>query len=188
MISTLVTPALIALSCSHLSNRGEALTSQQESILMAFQKAKSLETLDRTGSCSLYSRLSNENFPLKTLSLIRAHLICEDHQKLAPVFQSQIDQEPWLSALDLQRQTFEATANQNFSVLAQVYLKTAKKSDRIREKIQFLNLGLEAQAKIGSPTAEDQVRQREMQDRLYRLAPRFLPSPEAKDYFAVAND
>lgn len=188
IISTLVTPALIALSCSHLSNQGDALTSQQESILLAFQKAKALESTDRSGSCSLYSRLSKENFPLKTVSLIKAHMVCDDRKNLESVSQSQIDQEPWLSNLDLQRQTLEAESAKDFSALSQVYLKAAKKNDRIREKVRFLNLAIETQAKISAPSADDQARLKEIQDRLYRLAPRFLPAPEAKDYFAVAND
>ena len=185
IISTLVTPALIVLSCSHLSSQSDALSSQQESILMAFQKAKTLEISDRTGSCSLYSRLSKENFPLKTLSLIKAHMVCEDHKGLEPISQAQIDQEPWLSALDFQRQTFEADAAHDYSTLANVYLKTA---NRIREKIQYLNLAIEAQAKIKTPNSDDQARLKETQERLYRLAPRFLPAPERKDFFAVAND
>ncbi len=188
LISTLVTPALIALSCSHLSNHGDALSSQEESLLLAYQKARSLETSDRTGSCSLFTRLSKENFPLRDLSLIRAYMTCDEHKNLELISQVQIDQEPWLAPLDLQRQMKEAETAHNDSALAQVYLKAAKRSDRIREKVQYLNQALESQAKIQNPTAEDQARLADLQDRLYHLAPRFRPHPEAKEFFAVGND
>lgn len=164
------------------------MTSQQESMLLAFQKAKILEASDHSGSCSIYGRLAKETFPLKTLSLIKAHMFCDDRKTLESISQTQIDQEPWLATLDLKRQSLEAESAQDFSALAQVYLKTAKKADRIREKIQYLNMALETQAKIAQPAAEDQSRKTELQERLYKLAPRFLPQPEAKDYFAVAND
>ncbi len=188
LVSTLITPALIVLSCSHLSPRGDALTSQQESILLAFQKAKALETSDRTGSCSLFSRLSHENFPLKTLALIKAHMICDDRKGLDAISQTTIDQEPWLASLDLKRQILEAQSNKDLPALAQAYLKNAKRLDRIREKVENLKLALDTQAEIKNPTAENQALTKELNERLYRLAPRFLPNPEAKDYFAVGND
>jgi soluble lytic murein transglycosylase len=188
LVSTLVTPALIALSCSHLSLSGDALSSQQESLLLAYQKAKSLETSDRTGSCSLFTRLSKENFPLKELSLIRAYMTCDDKKPLALISQVQIDQEPWLAPLDLKRQMLEAEASQNYSQLSQIYLKAAKRSDRIREKIEFLNQALLAQAKVQNPTPDELARKTDLQERLHKLAPRFLPAPESKDFFAVGND
>ncbi|MEZ0391153.1 MAG: transglycosylase SLT domain-containing protein [Pseudobdellovibrionaceae bacterium] len=188
ILSTLVTPALITMSCSHLSDRKEALTSQQESLLLAFQKAKSLEVSDPSGSCSLYSRLSKETFPLKTLSLIKAHLSCTDFQSLPAVTENMISEEPWLGAVDSDRILSEAERLKEPRALAQAHFKKSQKSLRPSEKIQLLEKALTSAKEISNATAEDQSLQKEIQARLYKLAPRMIPEPQAKDLYAVGMD
>ncbi len=188
VLSTLVTPALIAMSCSHLSVQKDGLTNQQESLLLAYQKAKTVEMTDSSGSCSLYSRLSKEDFPLNHLALIRAHLICNDRQSLPPVPENLTDTEPWLTNLDLDRQILEAQKAANPRALTQAYFRKAQKSDLIRDKVNWLQLALETFKKIESPTAEDSNLQTDLQNNLYRWAPRFIPEPNQKQYLSVGLD
>jgi soluble lytic murein transglycosylase len=189
-LSTLATPALIALSCSHLStqDRKDVLSTKEQSLLFSYQKAKEIEKSDPTGSCSLLSRLSKEKFPLQNLSLIRAHLVCSDAKGLDQVPENLLEQEPWLANMELDRRIFEAQRDKDFKALMAAQFKKAQKLDRIFEKIQWLQTSLETYKLIPNPAPEDQALQTEIQNRLYKLAPRLMPEVTPKDYFIVGMD
>jgi soluble lytic murein transglycosylase len=187
-LSTLVVPALITLSCSPLSARKEPLSDQQENYLQSYQKAKSLELTDATGSCTLYSRLAKENFVLKNLALVRSHFLCANPKDLPPVTEAVLEQDPWLASLDLDRQLFEAQKSKEPKALSNALFKKAQKSDRIQEKVKLLQAAMEASKSIATPAPEDLSLQQDIQMRLYKLAPRLLPNPTSKDYLNVAQD
>src|SRR4051794_5154427 len=108
-LTALVTPVLIVLSCSHLSNldhKNGGLS--QQALILSFQKAKEMEKKDPATSCSLFKGISKENSPLKSLALIKSHLICADPQNLEKIPDQLMQQEPWLTSLELDRQIFEA--------------------------------------------------------------------------------
>jgi soluble lytic murein transglycosylase len=188
-LSSLVTPALIAASCSSL-NKSDQLSAKQENLLDAFKSAKNLEASDAAGSCSLYTRLSTEeDFNLKKIAQLKAHLICPNPETLDPISENFVSKEPWLTALDIERQIVEAEKAKNHFELAKVLLRKAQWSDRIREKVQILQEALKALAKVDSRKNSDALAlKKDLQNRLYRLAPRFLPEPTPKEYYQVGSD
>lgn len=189
-LSSLITPALIASSCTNLSSKKDVLDGKDGSLILAYEKARSFEESDPMGACSLYTRLATENFVLKDLANIRSHLTCPDPETLPPVAANILDQSPWLAKLEHDRQITEAQKKDDSRALAYVYLKKAQWSDRVRDKIQLLQLAEATYQKVPakSRSKEDTAILEDIQGRLYRLAPRFLPAPTTKDYFRVATD
>lgn len=160
-------------------------------LLLAFKKAKSLENTDRTGSCSLYSRLSSEEFALKNLALIRAHLVCTaelERKNLAPVTKDLLETEPWLAKIEFERQVQAAQEAKDDSLLSQVYFQMAKRSDRVKEKIELLQIALNKNSQIPDPKLEDIERIKTIKERIYTLAPRLDPNPKTEDFLAIGND
>lgn len=188
ILSALVTPMLITMSCSHLSFQDEKLSSQQESLLLAFQKAKANETADPISSCTMYTRLANESFPLKSLALLKSHLICTDASALKPVPADLPKQEPWLAALDSERMLIEAKRSKDPRELAKAYFVRSQRSDRVQEKVQLLLQAQESLEKQKSQSQDDQSFAKDISSRLERMAPRLLKNPQPKDYYAVAMD
>jgi soluble lytic murein transglycosylase len=187
-LSSLVTPALIVASCSSL-DKSDQISAKQENLLESFKSAKRIEQSDPSGSCSLYTRLSQEDFNLKKIAELKAHLICPNPETLPLVPEDSISKEPWLNSLDIERQIVEATKAKDSLALAKVLLRKAQWSDRVREKVQVLTAALEAANKLGkTPSAEAIALKEDLQSRLYRFAPRFLPNPEPNDFFQVGND
>ncbi len=194
LFSSLLTPAIIISSCTSLSHNQDTLDSKQESLLLAFNKAKALEKSDVQGSCSLYARLSGEAFPLKQLSLLKAHMICTETANL-PTPLPQVpenlgSQFPWLAGMDIDRMILTAERKQNFSGLARAHFKKAQWSDKIRDKIVSLQTAQSFLEKVPATNQsnEDQALSEELQNRLVKLAPRFISNPKNEDYFKVASD
>ncbi len=198
-LSSILTPAFIVLSCSSLSERvtekrSDQIDKTQESFLLAYQKAKILEKSDALTSCSLYTRLSFENFSLKNLSLIRSHLICPDPKTLVAVSGEFLAKEPWLANIELDRQIGENLKYENWKDLSHNYNQKAQRSDKPREKILLIQSAQDAFQKFDQKnsktplSAEDQAYQADLQARLYRLAPRLLPNPTESDWIRVGND
>jgi soluble lytic murein transglycosylase len=187
-LSTLITPLLIALSCTHGSKLDKAHSSRQESLLLAYKKAKSLEASDIYGSCDIFSRLAQEDFALNTLSLVQAHRICPDRRNLAPVSESLSQEQPWLAEADLERQIRESRETLDLPGLVRAQFKKSQKLERTREKVQWLQAALETSSQITSPTAQDLELRNRMHERLHQLAPRLTPSPESKDFLNVGQD
>lgn len=189
-LSTLITPALIASSCTSSSSKKDILDGKEGSLILAYEKARQFEVNDPLGACSLYTRLANENFVLKDLANIRSHLTCPDPQTLQPVPEKILDQAPWLARIEHDRQILEAQKKDDSRALAYAYLKKAQWSDRVRDKIQLLQLaeGTYLKVPVKSRSKEDIALIADIQERLYRLAPRFLPAPTQKEYFRVATD
>ncbi len=191
LLSSLITPALIVASCSHLSRNEDLLTAKQETQLLAFTKAKELESSDLTGSCSLYTRLSEENFPLKEVAQLRAHLICPESDQLPAISEEIVQKHPWLSNLSLQVREKEALQAKDNRRLMEVYFQKAQNSSNIKEKVSLVQLAIKTSEPVFSerPLLEaDQKIADELQERLLQLAPRFIENPSEKEYFKVAND
>lgn len=191
LLSSLITPALIVASCSHLSRNEDLLTAKQETQLLAFTKARELESSDLTGSCSLYTRLSEENFPLKEVAQLRSHLICPESEKLPAISEQIVQKQPWLSNLELQVREKEALQAKDNRRLMEVYFQKAQNSSNIKEKVSLIQLAIKTSELVFTerPLMEaDQKFANELQGRLLQLAPRFIENPSEKDYFKVAND
>lgn len=191
LLSSLITPALIVASCSHLSRNEDLLTAKQESQLLAYMKAKELESSDITGSCSLYLRLSEENFPLKEVAQLRAHLLCPEGTALPKIKEDLAQKQAWLSNLSLQVREKEALQAQDNRRLMEIYFQKAQNSSNLKEKVSLIQLAIKTSEPVFAirPLNEaDQKIADEMQDRLLHLAPRFIENPTEKDYFKVAND
>jgi len=185
LLSTLITPALIAASCRGLSEKADVLDSRQESLLLSFEKAKASEKNEPLNSCSLYTRLSGENFPLKELSLLKAHMTCPDPQTYPAISHEMIEKNPWLTGLDLERQLQEAQQKKDPRETAQALLKKAQWSNQVRDKIQWLKRARD----ILLPLLEkDQALWSDINQRLVHLAPRFIENPEPKDDIRVGSD
>lgn len=191
LLSSLITPALIVASCSHLSKNEDMIDGQQETLLLAYMKAQELQSSDASGSCSLYTRLSNEDFPLKTLALLRAHLNCAETKDLPVVQTSEIESQSWLSQIYLQVAEKSAKQNSQDRFLSEIYLKKAQGSSNIKEKVELLQKALVTVEPLftNRPLIEgDQKFLDDLNNRLANLAPRFIQQPEPKDYFRVGND
>jgi len=163
-----------------------------ENLALVYLKAQSLETFSSIESCQMYLGLAQEKkFPLATLSLLRAHLICEHPENIPALPDNLISDFPWLEDLDVTRQIREFTLQKNAGKLAAALLRKSQLSDRIAEKVDFLlNAQIQATQAV-KESKSDKANQRlltDIQNRLYRLAPRYIPLPTHDDYFRVGVD
>lgn len=151
----------------------------------AYRKAKDSETANPATSCKLYSQLSKQDFALKSLSLVKAHLYCPESKKLDPVPADLVDKEPWLATLDIERQLVESERDKDFKTLAEAQLKKSQRIEVPREKVKWVQMALETSGKIENV---DPAFQAELISRLFKLAPRFQPNPAPEQYFEVGMD
>lgn len=181
-----VIPIVLIVSCTSLSTKMDMISPQAEAFLMAYKKAKILEEAtppNLTEACYIYSQLSAQKFSLQTLSLLKAHLVCEDSSKLPAIADNLNSEQPWLSGLNLDRALAEAKRSKDFLALANSYLKKAMWSDRIKEKVDLLE-----EADKFAKLAKDEALLKDIEERLYKIAPRFDPNPKPEDYIRIGSD
>lgn len=158
-------------------------------MLKIYQTAKALESSDPVQSCNHYRNLSQEmTFPLKNLSLVKAHIVCADLSNVAVVPENLSESDPWLSELDSTRQITEAEKAGDPRLLAQAQFKKAQKISQVRDKMEWTEKAFASVQKIKNPTAEDEALKSELQNRIYKLSPRLIPNPKPSDYEKVASD
>lgn len=188
--STLLTPLFIISSCTSTPQKADSVPENGMTYLISFKKAKSLEETDRAASCNLYSRLSKEEFSLKSLSLLHAYRFCDSKEKLALIKVSEdlLKKEPWLAKLEYERQLQIAEESKDDSLLAQVYFQMARQSDRTREKLDLLQRALKTNSQIADPKIEDIERIKSIRERIYKLAPRLNPNPKPEDFLTIGQD
>jgi soluble lytic murein transglycosylase len=163
-----------------------------ENLALVYLKAQSLESDSPVESCQMYLGLAQEKkFPLATLSLLRAHLICDHPEKITALPNDLVSDFPWLEELDVIRQIREATLQKNAARLASALLRESQLSDRIPEKVDLL-LNAQTQAiqalKDSKNNKSEQKLLADIQSRLYRLAARYIPNPSREDYYHVGID
>lgn len=163
-----------------------------ENLALVYLEAQSLETESPSEACQIYVNLSQEkNFPLATLSLLRAHLTCEKPDQLKALPKDLVDDNPWLENLDVDRQIRESTLQKNSVKLAAALLRKSQLSDRIPEKVELLQKAQPLAQQATKDSKNDKANQKllaDIQSRLYKLAPRLIPAPAKDDYFRVGND
>lgn len=178
-----IIPLVLIISCTSLSTKMDKISPQTEALLMAYKKGKSLEDTNPKESCYIYTQLSGQKFSLQTLSLIKAHLVCEDSKNLATLPENLNSEQPWLAGLNLDRAIAEAKRSKDNLSQANSYLKKAMWSDRIKEKVDLL----EEAGKYAKLAGDDELK-KDIQTRLYRVAPRFDPNPKPEDYIRLGSD
>lgn len=166
-----------------MKQKYDMLDSKQETLLLTYQKAQSLEKKNTLESCSLYTRLSKEEFPLKNLSSLRSHLICPNPETLTNIDSEVIKAEPWLKHLDADRELREALLKDTPSQIARAYLRKSQLSDRIKDKTAWL-----IEARKNAERAKEPKLVEDLSTRLYRIAPRHIPNPTKKEFQRVASD
>lgn len=163
-----------------------------ENLALVYLKAQSLESDSPIESCQMYLGLAQEKkFPLATLALLRAHLICDHPENIMALPNNLISDFPWLEELDVIRQVREATLQKNASKLASALLRESQLSDRIPDKVDLLlNAQIQAVQAL-KESKNDKSAQKllaDIQTRLYRLAARYIPNPSRDDYYHVGID
>ncbi len=156
--------------------------------LSQYQKTKSLEKENPASSCQSYIRLSKEKFPLQNLSLLKSHLHCPAGKDLEKVPEDLISREPWLETLDVERQLFETSRDQDWAGLMRAQFRKSQLQPEVRDKVQWLQFALKSSQKIQKPEASERELISEIQTRLHRFAPRLIENPQPKDYFNVGVD
>jgi soluble lytic murein transglycosylase len=163
-----------------------------ENLALVYLKAKSLEDFSPVEACQIYLGLAKEkDFPLATISLLKAHLICEHPESLPDLPKNLISDFPWLEEMDVVRQVREYTLQKNAAKLAAALLRRSQLSDRIPEKVEFLRDAEVQATQAMKENKNDKSTQKllgDIQARLYRLAPRYIPHPTHDDYFRVGTD
>lgn len=212
LFSTLITPGLIAISCSFLSKTDPPLSSRAQTFLLSYEKAKQLEKSDPTGSCELYFRLSQQqDFTLKDLSTLKALEFCDqNYLRSNPNFKipsEMMASSPWLTDLILDLTEKKLTEEQNFTERSKVYLAKAARTTDLRLKVELLQKAksdqdqvvsdlfknsldhqLQTEPKNVSLIEEQKKIQSEIQAEILKWAPRFILNPETKDFFRIGND
>jgi soluble lytic murein transglycosylase len=178
----ILSPLWLVLSCSTSSKRDSSIDADQKVWLQAFSKALNQSESDGTQACEIFSKLaSEEKFILKDLSLIRARIICSDRSKLATVPENFAQTFPHLASLNADRILKEAQASNQPLEIAKAYRAKAMRSDRRREKLALLQ-----QAMVLANG--DEALKADIQDRIYKIAPRLLPKPDAQDFYKIGAD
>ncbi len=188
----LLPPLFLIISCSSTAKKEDTLSKPEEIWLQAYARAKKQND---TESCKTFASLSQEkDFNLKTLALLRAHIACTSEQlKELAIADAPSDISPsvsYLKPLNDQRIMFEAERSQDPAQLAIAWRAKALASDRIPEKIDFLQKALDftksAAQKQGSKVGIEA--ETEIQNRIYSLAPRLKPEIAPADFQKVGAD
>ncbi|MFN7824182.1 MAG: transglycosylase SLT domain-containing protein [Pseudobdellovibrionaceae bacterium] len=171
----------IAISCTSTRKKEDLIDSRFESQLMLYKKARQERNTNPEQACDVFSRLSREeNFPLKSLASLRSQFFCKSEDVKA---KPNLEAEPWLNFLDLEKELYWAERSGDSLRLAKALLRKSQVSDRIRDKVAFLQRGL-----IEAKKTEDKSLQAEMEERLFKFAPRLMGKIEKKDYYRVGVD
>lgn len=171
-------PLLLILSCTSLSKNDLRLDAKQDLLIQNYVKAK------HEKNCLALSLLSQDNsFLLKDLALLRARTVCQDVHQLSAIDDELIQQNPFYKKINNQRLLAEAEKEMDALKLAQAWRALALDSDRTLEKYEFLEKALGYAQK-----ANDQSLEQELQECIYKVAPRFLPAPQPADFQKVAAD
>jgi len=200
-------PLFLTLNCTQITKVNDLDSSLQETAqLKKYKSAQAQQTTNPEKSCELYQQLSNENFPLQSLALVKSHLICRSDkvppvlsEKLLPLNSAQIlSAEPWLMSLDVEREILEAKNN---SEKVQALIRKAQwiqnsPDNKGQKKKEITNLLLSAQkevhktvpGEIGPLNLEDSQLEQKILSSLYQSAPRLNPSPRPPELISVAQD
>jgi soluble lytic murein transglycosylase len=204
VFTLLLPPIFVIVSCSTTAKK-DSIAKENEIWLQSYIRAKAASSevaIDVTGSapasprqtsCELFTKLSQETkFTLRVLALIRAHMVCENTDSLAPApvdIAKELGPEMlYLKSLNDQRSLIEAERSQNSGALSSAWRTKALASDRVREKVQFLQKALEYAQKNKAAGLPSTTSIEEIQNRIYALAPRLQPEHKPSDYQKVGND
>ena len=136
-------------------------------------------------SCQLFTELSkNSHFPLANLSNWRAQEVCShplDLRLKAPL-KSQAPPE-WLKDLNLDIQIANAKKKRESNLYMDGLVLKSKRNLPISQKIQLVQTAIEY-------AKENNLKKKikPLYQRLYKLAPRFIPQPQPSQYLFVAKD
>lgn len=147
-----------------------------------YQRAKLWVKDNSALSCKLWLDLSKEpQFPLRKVSLLRATDTCPTATAIDVPPISAV--EPWLrsSAVDIFLK--RAENEKNSKKIIDLSVEKSKSVPLQKDKITKLNRALEL-AKVAGNTKQ----LKDIQNRLYRVAPRLKPNPRPSDYLNVAYD
>lgn len=172
-------------NCTSLSTKSSGLNSKIEAQLDLYKA--SLQMPDKSKACENLLSLSKENqFPLHNLAQLRAKFICENPMLVPDLSTKTLDKQTWLRPLDLEWQVRRAELENDNLGLAKALFTKGQRSAIIRDKVNLYLRVLETLKKNKSNEAI--LLTAEVQSRLEKLAPRFIPQPKFSDYFAVGVD
>jgi soluble lytic murein transglycosylase len=198
-------PLFVIISCSSTAKK-DSLTKENEVWLQSYLKAKMASSEGSVATaCELYTKLSQENrFTLRVLALIRAHMVCENTSNLPPapvdIAKELGPNMLYLKSINEERAVIEAERSKDPGALSSAWRAKALASDRVREKIKFLEKALEFAKESANESANESAKKsqatalppspaiEEIQNRIYALAPRLRPDPKPTEYQKVGND
>ncbi|MEZ4873047.1 MAG: hypothetical protein R2827_12575 [Bdellovibrionales bacterium] len=151
-----------------------------------YKMAQSYNETQPEKACKYWVMLARDPlFPLKDLSFLHAHSTCDPFSGEVH-WLSDLESEvvsPWLEKSKMNIQLKNALIRQDdFDVMRFAYNKS-KLALPTHQKVQLTRLALEKALLL-----HDQEMSSSLSARLYKLAPRFNPKPEPKQYLQVAND
>jgi len=191
LLSLLIPPLFLIISCSSTAKKEDVPQSREQVFLQKYLLARKAPSAE---ACSDFAALSKENtFILKSLAQLRAHMSCTSEQlenlKVTPI-PSDFTSQPHLKVLNEQRLIIEAERSKDPAKLAVAWRLKALASDRIRDKVEFLQKAIEF-AKTANENAGKEIHTdliEDIQSRIYSLAPRLKAEISPADYQKVGTD
>lgn len=149
----------------------------------SYHQARLLAEIKPQAACEHWSRLSQDNlFPLHDLALLRAYQVCEDSSSLTEI-EYPANLPLWLKSVYVEAELSRSTKNKDWLKVMELNFEKSKANLPQSQKLEFMQKAL--------AIAKDLGREKEItlyQERIYTLAPRFLPKPKPADFLKVAHD
>ncbi|MBX3022030.1 MAG: lytic transglycosylase domain-containing protein [Bdellovibrionales bacterium] len=183
--ASLAMAMMVALGCHSTSLRSPPNVNENETQGRWFRdyKAARLLSLEEKfdDACKIFKALAaDEKFPARKVAEMRAWETCAGTEP------SQIDRSQVPSYMkDLALQVSLQLAQAQSDKPAELELASEKSKQRLTqtEKVKWIQLAIERAVELKQ---EDRIK--DLNKRLYQIAPRLNPAPKEKDYLAVAAD
>lgn len=149
-----------------------------------YKRAQNWELESKDKSCAIYSQLSQtQDFPLYKLSQLKAAFFCKSPLNEYTWSKDFIKETSWLQNLQNQYGYELALANKDVKEFIHYSIELSKSSVIQNEKINYT---LEARKWAQNNNLKEEFEL--SQERLEKIAPRYISEPKTDQYFKVAYD
>ncbi|MGE4132841.1 MAG: transglycosylase SLT domain-containing protein [Bdellovibrionales bacterium] len=176
----------LALGCQSKSKKNSQSASDPSAAIRTawiqdYKKALALMSSAPEQSCALYEGLTADpGFPVKPLAELRRHQVCEK-LKSKPVDRQAMP--AWLQDLALDVTIGKLDSLEDEDLELDLALEKSKQNLPQSEKIKWTQIALKRAESKG-----DDEKIKLLQERLYKIAPRLIPQPKAREWLDVAGD
>ena len=145
-----------------------------------YTRAQLFQRVNPSKSCQLFAELSNESrFPLADLSQWRARKVCSTPLEQWP----KAPPSEWLINLSLNAQIASAQKTKDHNLYINSLVLKSQRSLPISQKVELIQTAIQY-----AKDHELEEKVKSLNQRLYQLAPRFIPRPQPSQYLTVATN